>query len=209
MTQEKNDLLLNADELKLLSEVISANNDGDSNALEYGINCSAKGEAVLSQIGKANTLELSASYGNHLLVFPVLIENNDFSNLKMTLKPPEIFETGDTLRSWRLTTHKEKVYFINKSGDQLNFQIEDLSASGISFLIDPKTKVEFPSVLDNAFLLLPNQQKLSLSGLKISRIDDKRVAYSLGKEVDQAVLTSLYEYLFECHLKKYPDAFPN
>ena len=208
MTREKNDLLLNADELKLLSEVISVNNDGDSNALEYGVNCSAKGEAVLSQLGRANTLQLSASYGNHRLVFPVQIENNDFSNLKMTLKPPEIFETGDTLRSWRLTTNEEKVYFVNESGDQLNFQIEDLSASGISFLIDPKTKIDFPSVLNDAFLLLPNQQKLSLSGLEISRIDDKRVAYSLGKKVDQAVLTSLYEYLFECHLKKYPESHP-
>lgn len=209
MVRKKNNLLLNTDELEFLSEIISADNDSDSSTLEYNLNSSVKGISLLSQLACANKLQLSAIYGNHQIIFPIEIKNGDFSSLKMALKPPEIFEIGDIIRSWRLTTNDKKVYLVNKAGDELHFKIENLSASGISFVVDPKTQNEFPTVLSDAFLVLPNHQKLALSGLKLSRVDEKRVAYSLGKKIDEAVLASLYEYLFECHIKQYPQAHAN
>lgn len=206
MIQKEDDFLLNTDELKLLSEIISPNNDIEQSELEYSINSSEKGISLLSKLGFGKKMQLSTDYKNHHIVFPVQIENGDFSSLKMTLKPPKIFEIGNTLRSWRLATNDKKIYLVNKAGEQLHFQIEDLSASGISFVVDPKTKTKFPKVLNDTFLLLPNHQKIALSGLKISRVNEKIVAYSLDKKFDETVLASLYKYLFECHLEQYPEA---
>lgn len=209
MVQKNDDLLLNKDELELLSEVLMAGEENDLKTLEYNVTSSLKGESVLFKLGTANTLQLIADYGNHRLIFPVQIGNGDFANLKMTLKPPEIFEIGDKRRAWRLAASNKKIYLVNKAGDELHFQIEDLSASGISFLIDPDSQTEFPTVLEDAFLKLPNRERLAISGLHLSRKDEKIVAYSLGKEIDQSVLASLYEYLFECHVEQFPEAHKN
>lgn len=206
MVHKKDGVLLDNDELELLSEIMLPAQDVDSQLLEYNVNSSLKGESLLFKLGSANELKLMAEYGNHRLVFPVQIGNGDFANLKMTLKPPEIYEIGDIRRAWRLTANNKQIYLVNKAGDELQFQVEDLSASGISFLIDPNSEEEFPEVLDDAFLQLPNREKLPVSGLHITRMDDKIAAYSLGKEVDQAVLAALYEYLFECHVEQFPEA---
>jgi hypothetical protein len=203
-------VLLNADELAFLSELLSCDHDEliDSNKLVYNITGSAVGESVLTQMSCVGGLQLVANDGNHQLVFPVQIEPDDFKHLKMVLKPPEIFEIGIHPRAWRFLVNNKNIYLahINEAGNESYFQIEDLSASGVSFLIEEHTDAEFPTVFNDVFLQLPNHQKLAVSGLQICRIDKKTVAYTFPKTANEATLNSLYEYLFECHVKQYPEA---
>lgn len=209
MSTKTNNLFLEKDEIDLLSEIMLTQDDKAEKELAFSLHSSPKGETLLSQLGEANTLQLSAQYNNHHIVFPVNIEVGDFSELKMTLKAPEIFEVGKTRRAWRLTTNDKKAYLVNNHGEEQRFQIEDLSASGISFLIDPNIQTEFPEVLDDVFIQLPNHKKLAISGLQISRVDERVVAYSMGDNVDQGALNTLYEYLFECHTEQFPEAHIN
>ena len=209
MSTKNSNLFLEKDEIDLLSEIMLTHDDDETKELDFSLYSSAKGETLLSQLGQANTLQLSAQYDNHHIVFPVQINTGDFSELKMTLRAPEIFETGKTRRAWRLTTNDKKAYLVNKHGKQQRFQIEDLSATGISFLVDPNIQSEFPEVLDDVFIQLPNRKKVAISGLQISRVDERVVAYSIGEGVDQRALDSLYEYLFECHVEEFPEAHIN
>ena len=209
MSIKTSNLFLEKDEIDLLSEIMRSQDDKEAKDLEFSLHSSPKGETLLSQLGKANMLQLSAQYENHHIVFPVQIDSGDFSQLKMTLKAPEIFEVGKTRRAWRLTTNDKKAYLVNKHGEQQRFQIEDLSASGISFLVDPNIHTEFPDVLDDVFIQLPNREKLAISGLEISRVDERVVAYSIGDKIEQSTLDSLYEYLFECHAEQFPEAHIN
>lgn len=197
--------LLNTDELELLSELMSQDDAADSKKLEYNLSSSAKGESLLIELGRARELKLSAKYGNHLIVFPVQITADDFASLQMILKAPKIFEAGNELRSWRFITRNKNIYLANEDEDALHFQINDLSASGISLLIGDRAQAEFPAVLNHAFLCLPNGERLAIPGLQLSRIDEKTVAYSLAETTDEAVLASLCEYLFECHAQQYPE----
>ena len=206
MDLKKKPSLLNSDELELLSELMSQDDAADPKKLEYNLSSSVKGESLLIELGCAGELKLSANYGNHHLVFPVQIKTDDFASLRMILKAPEIFEAGNELRSWRFITRNKNIYLANEDEDALHFQINDLSASGISLLIGEHAQTEFPAVLNNAFLCLPHREKLAIPGLQISRIDEKTVAYSLAETTDEAVLASLCEYLFECHAQQYPEA---
>ena len=97
---------------------------------------------------------------------------------------------------------------VNEQGEDLHYQIKDLSASGISLLIDDE-EVDFPEQLHNIYLQLPNRDRLAISGSQIRRIDNKMVAYSLGKSTDDTVLAALAEYLFECHAEQHPEAHAN
>lgn len=205
MALKINHSLLNTDELELLSELLTQDDGTDSKKLEYNLSSSVEGESLLFELGCAGELELSANYGNHHFVFPVQINAGDFASLRMILKPPKIFETGNKLRSWRFIAKNQNIYLVNEDGDKSYFQINDLSASGISLLIGEHAQTEFPAVLDNVFLRLPNRKKLAISRLQISRIDEKTVAYTLAETTDETVLASLCEYLFECHVKLYPE----
>ncbi|WP_435234712.1 hypothetical protein ACR30L_13200 [Psychromonas sp. PT13] len=209
MSTKNSNLFLEKDEIDLLSEIMLTHDDDNTKELDFSLHSSAKGETLLSQLGQANTLQLSAQYDNHHIVFPVHIHTGDFSELKMTLRAPEIFETGKTRRAWRLTTNDKKAYLVNKHGEQQRFQIEDLSATGISFLVDPNIQSEFPEVLDDVFIQLPNGKQLAISGLQISRVDERVVAYSISERIDKSALDSLYEYLFECHAEEFPEAHIN
>lgn len=210
MPKDINELIVNDDEFKLLSEMILDIEDADNDPknVEFDITGSHGKDALLFQLGLADDLQLIANYGSHHLVFPVQIKMGDFTNFSMTLNSPKIFETGNKLRSWRFPTDKT-ISLVNESGEELNYQIKDLSVSGISLLIDDEAKIEFPKQLCNIYLQLPNRERLAISGSQIRRIDSKTVAYSLGKSTDDTVLASLAEYLFECHAQQHPEAHTN
>ncbi|MFT6986263.1 MAG: hypothetical protein ACJAT7_002093 [Psychromonas sp.] len=202
MTNKMKALLLDKDELEFLSKLLLHDEGTDSKKLEYNLSSSFEGESLLFQLACDHDLQLVANYGNHHIVFPVQIETGDFANLKMTLKAAEIFEIGSKLRSWRLIPNNKNIHLINEAGEESQFQIKDVSASGISFLMGDFTQADFPAVLDNVFLLLPNRKRLAISGLQISRVDEEVVAYSLST-TDEGVLAALHEYLFECHTQQY------
>ncbi|WP_022941330.1 PilZ domain-containing protein [Psychromonas hadalis] len=210
MTEKNKDLLVNDDEFKLLSEMIMdiEDSENESKSLEYEITGANGKDVLLFQLGLADDLQLVANYGNHHLVFPVQMKMGDFANFSMSLKSPKIFETGEKLRSWRLPANKT-MRLVNELGEDLHYQIKDLSASGISLLIDDEKETEFPEQLHNIYLQLPNRERLAISGSKIRRIDNKTVAYSLGKSTDDTVLAALAEYLFECHAEQHPEAHAN
>jgi c-di-GMP-binding flagellar brake protein YcgR len=134
----------------------------------------------------------------------VQLNKGDFANFSVILKSPKIFEQGAYLRSWRLLANKN-IYLLNEQGETLNYQIKDISASGISLLINDENKDNFPEKLNNIYLQLPNNERLAISATKIRRVDDKTVAYLLKSTIDDRVLTLLVEYLFECHAEKYPE----
>lgn len=205
MVKKMKVLPLDKDEREFLSTLFLRDETTDCKKLKYNISSSDEGESLLSQLACAHDMQLVAKYGNHHIVFPVQIETGDFANFQMTLKAAEIFEIGSKLRSWRLIPNKQNIHLVNEAGEVLKFQIKDVSASGISFLMEDYAQAEFPAVLDNVFLLLPNRKKLAISGLQVSRLDDQTIAYSLST-TDDAVLAVLYEYLFECHTQQYPDA---
>jgi hypothetical protein len=210
MSEDIKELIVNEEEFKLLSEMILDIDEpeSDSKNLEYDITGTEGKDALLFQLGLADDLQLIANYGNHHLVFPVQMKMGDFANFTMSLNSPKIFETGDQLRSWRLPVDKT-ISLVNEQGEELNYQIKDLSASGISLLVVDEEDAEFPEQLQNIYLQLPNRERLAISGSQIRRIDNKTVAYSLGKSTDDTVLTALAEYLFECHAEQHPEAHAN
>lgn len=210
MSENAKELVVNDEEFKLLSEMIMDIEDSDNGnkTLEYNISGSNGKDALLFQLGLADDLQLVANYGNHHLVFPVQMNIGDFANFSMSLKSPKIFETGDQLRSWRVPAD-EKISLVNEQGEELHYQIKDLSASGISLLIDDEEGLDFPEQLHNIYLQLPNRERLAISGSQIRRVDHKTVAYSLGKSTDDTVLAALAEYLFECHAEQHPEAHAN
>ncbi len=211
MTEDEvKEIVVNDDEFKLLSEMIMdiEESEDDKKNLEYDITGSNGKDALLFQLGLADDLQLVANYGNHHLVFPVQMKMGDFANFSMSLKSPKIFETGEQLRSWRLPADKT-ISLVNEQGNELHYQIKDISASGISLLIDDEEEAEFPELLHNIYLKLPNRERLAISGSQIRRVDNKTVAYSLGKSTDDTVLAALADYLFECHAEQHPDAHAN
>lgn len=201
----KQDLLIDADEFKFLSEILNEVEDNDSHNLEYGINSFRGGDELLLQLGAAQNLQLVANYEKYHLIFPLKIKKGDFTNFNLQFNSPEIFERGDKLRSWRLPADK-RMRLVNEAGEESDFQLKDISASGISILLDDHNHTKFPEELNNMYLLLPDRERLAISGAYISRIDDKAIAYSLGNETDELVFSSLSEYLYECHTQLYPDA---
>lgn len=207
MVEEKNKSLINDDEFQFLSE-LNANTeepDGSEKKLEYDISSTNSQDGLLFQLAVADGLQLVANYENHHLVFPVQMKVGDFSNFSMSIKSPKIFENGEQLRSWRLLADKT-ISLVNEQGKALHYQVKDLSASGISLLIDNKEGGDFPELLNNIYLQLPNRKRLAISGAQIRRVDNKTVAYSLGESNDDSSLAALTEYLFECHADQYPEA---
>ncbi|GLS89206.1 hypothetical protein GCM10007916_02730 [Psychromonas marina] len=199
--------IINDDEFKLLSELNLDNKESDDKKdLDYYISAENGKGTLLSQLGVADSLQLVANYGKHRLVFPVQINSGDFSDFRMTFKAPKIFENGEHLRSWRLIADKT-ISLVDDHGEALHYKIKDLSASGISISIDTQDEGEFPELLNHIYLQLPNRERLDISGAKIHRVDNKTVAYLLTNKVDDTLLTTLTEYLFECHLAQYPDAY--
>ena len=205
MTDKNNSALVNSEEFELLSELMMDIDETENKEVEFDIGSRGGKDTLLFQLGLADDLQLVANYGNHHLVFPVQMKMGDFSNFSMSLKSPKIYETGEHLRSWRLDADSAMM-LVNDDGEKLNYQIKDISASGISLLIDDIEDGEFPDELNNIYLQLPDRDKLLISGSKIRRVDANSVAYSLGDSTDDEVLASLAEYLFERHAEKYPDA---
>ena len=199
------DVLVNNEEFELLSEMLMETELVESKGLKYDVSGRNGKDALLFQLGLADDLQLVANYGDHHLIFPVQMEMGDFANFSMNLKSPKIYEAGDKLRSWRLPAD-QTMKIVNEKGEELHYRIKDLSASGISLLIDDHENEAFPKELHNIYLQLPNRERLAISGSKIRRIDEKTVAYSLGKSTDDEVLASLAEYLFECHAEQHPEA---
>ncbi|RBW46390.1 hypothetical protein DS885_08520 [Psychromonas sp. B3M02] len=199
------ELLINDQELDLLSEMLAETEKAENKELVYDITGKTGEEALLFQLGLADDLQLVANYGNHHLVFPVQMQMGDFNNFSMSLKSPKIFETGDQLRAWRLSNNTA-MSIVNEEGDVLPYRVKDLSASGISLLIDDPENETLPKDLNNIYLQLPDQERLAISGSQIRRIDKHTVAYSLGKEGDDSTLSSLTEYLFKCHAEQHPEA---
>ncbi|MDA7746213.1 PilZ domain-containing protein [Psychromonas sp.] len=208
MADSHKEFLVNEDEFELLSEMLMETEIMDDKALKYDISGRGGKDTLLFQLGLADDLQLVANYGDHHLVFPVQMEMGDFANFSMNLKSPKIYETGEKLRSWRLPADKT-MRIVNEDGEELHYQIKDLSASGISLLIADDENKAFPEKLHNIYLQLPNRERLAISGSQIRRIDDQTVAYSLGKSTDDEVLASLAEYLFECHAEQHPEAHAN
>ena len=208
MAKLHEELLINDQELDLLSEMLAETEKAENKELVYDISGKSGHEALLFQLGLADDLQLVANYGNHHLVFPVQMQMGDFSNFSMSLKSPKIFETGDQLRAWRLSNNTA-MSIVNEKGEALPYRVKDLSASGISLLIDDPECETLPKELNNIYLQLPDQERLAISGSQIRRIDQHTVAYSLGKEGDDNMLSSLTEYLFKCHAEQHPEAHIN
>ncbi|MDN2662394.1 PilZ domain-containing protein [Psychromonas sp. 14N.309.X.WAT.B.A12] len=208
MAKLHEELLINDQELDLLSEMLAETEKAENKELVYDISGKSGQESLLFQLGLADDLQLVANYGNHHLVFPVQMQMGDFSNFSMSLKSPKIFETGDQLRSWRLSNNTA-MSIVNEKGEVLPYRVKDLSASGISLLIDDPESETLPKELSNIYLQLPDQERLAISGSQIRRIDQHTVAYSLGKEGDDNMLSSLTEYLFKCHAEQHPEAHIN
>ncbi|WP_028864766.1 hypothetical protein [Psychromonas aquimarina] len=204
MTHVHKDLLMTDDELKFFSELIVDIEDSGAKKPEYNISSSYGQDALLMQLGLADDLHLTANYGNHHLVFPVQMKMDSFANFSMYLESPAIFETGERLRSWRLSADRE-LCLVNEAGEELHYQVNNLSASGISLFFDETEAVNFPEELHDTYLQLPDRQRLSISGSKISRIDDKSIAYSLAKNTDEGFSSVLTEYLCACHAQRYPE----
>lgn len=202
MIRTSNNVLINDDEYALLSEMLLDANDVNDKEIQYDISEQSGKNNLLFQLVLANDLQLIANYENHHLVFPVKIKKGDFANFSLTVNPPNIFETGKKLRSWRLPAN-QKMSIVNGNGETLPYRIKDLSASGISLSIDEHPNVAFPITLDDTYLQLPNRDRLALSGSKIRRIDAQTMAYSIGELADDVVSAHLTEYLFECHEKQY------
>jgi len=208
MAKLHEELLINDQELDLLSEMLAETEKAENKELVYDISGKSGQESLLFQLGLADDLQLVANYGNHHLVFPVQMQMGDFSNFSMSLKSPKIFETGDQLRAWRLSNNTA-MSIVNEKGEVLPYRVKDLSASGISLLIDDPECETLPKELNNIYLQLPDQERLAISGSQIRRIDQHTVAYSLGKEGDDNMLSSLTEYLFKCHAEQHPEAHIN
>ena len=208
MAKSDKELLINNQEFELLSEMLLDTDISENKELNYDISSRSGKDALLFQLGLADDLQLVANYGSHHLIFPVQMKMGDFANFSMTLKSPKIYETGDKLRSWRLSADKT-MRIVNEDGEVLPYRVKDLSASGISLLIDDPENESLPEVLNNLYLQLPDRERLAISGSRIRRIDSYTVAYSLGEDSDDEVLASLTEYLFECHAEQHPDAHIN
>lgn len=208
MAKSDKELLINNQEFELLSEMLLDTDISENKELNYDISSRSGKDALLFQLGLADDLQLVANYGSHHLIFPVQMKMGDFANFSMTLKSPKIYETGDKLRSWRLSADKT-MRIVNEDGEVLPYRVKDLSASGISLLIDDPENESLPEVLSNLYLQLPDRERLAISGSRIRRIDSYTVAYSLGEDSDDEVLASLTEYLFECHAEQHPDAHIN
>ena len=202
MHGSSNNVLINEDEYALLSEMLLDTDPINDKEVKYDISEQSGKDNLLFQLILANDLQLIANYENHHLVFPVQIKRGDFSNFSLSVKPPNIFETGKKLRSWRLPANR-KMSIVNNKGEKLPYRIKDLSASGISLSIDKESKQAFPVTLHNTYLQLPDRKRLPLFGSKTRQIDNQTMAYSLDESKSDDMSACLTEYLFECHEKQY------
>ena len=205
MAKLHKELLANDQEFELLSEMLLETEIMDGKEHKYDISCQSGTEGLLFQLGLADELQLVANYGDHHLVFPVQMEMGDFSNFSMAIKSPKIYEIGKKLRSWRLSADKT-MSIVNEAGEILPYRVKDISTSGISLLIEENENTTLPKVLNNLYLQLPDRERLAICGSQIRRIDPHTIAYSLGNTTNDEVLTSLTEYLFECHALRHPEA---
>jgi len=201
----KKDVIVSDEELLFISEIITGMEKSKQEPVAYDIGARDGKDALLFQLGLADELQLVANYGNHHLVFPVTMKMGDFGNFSLGIKSPKVYEVGVQMRAWRLTGN-DSMRLVDESGNDVKYKIKDVSASGISLLIDNDLDQDFPDVLTNVYLQLPKHDRLQLSGEKIRRVSDKSVAYSLGGGTDDSVLLALAEYLFEKHSEAYPDA---
>lgn len=210
MNEDTNGGIINDDELKLLSEIIMDDDDSenDTHTVMFDISGSESKDILLDRLRLADALQITADYGNHRLVFPVKMNKGDFNNFSMVVQSPKIFEKGDQLHPWKLRSWRmlpdKSICLVNQQGEVLKYQIRDLSVSGLCLLIDDEDQIDFPERLDHIYLQLPNYERLAISATQARRIDKKTVAYSLGGSTDEAVLASLSEYLFSCHVKQHP-----
>ena len=202
---DNNDQLINVDEFELLSELMMEIDETENQEVEFDIGGRNGKDALLFQLGVADDLQLVANYGSHHLVFPLQMKMGDFANFSIALKSPKIYEMGTNLRSWRLDADSTMM-LVNDEGGKLNYKIKDISASGISLLIEDEENSDFPEELNNIYLQLPGREKLLISASKIRRVSAQNVAYSFGDSTDDEVLASLAEYLFERHAEQYPEA---
>lgn len=212
LSQKNNDPCVSAEEFELLSELVldmpaseSKSVSEKSSGVEFDIGGRSGKDALLFQLGLADDLQLIANYGRHHLVFPVQMKMGDFANFSLSLKSPKVFEKGEHLRAWRLDADNTMA-LVNDTGKELNYKIKDISASGLSVVIEDSLHFEFPEELNNIYLQLPNREKLLISASKIRRLDEKSVAYSFGDGTDDEVLSLIAEYLFERHAEKHPEA---
>jgi len=205
MSGDKSDVVITAEEFDLLSE-IGERVDEKTHRLTFDIGATNGKDDLLFQLREADGLQLVANYGAHRLVFPVNLNEGDFANFRMSFNPPSIYEHGEKLRSWRLLADKT-ISLVNEQGDVLQYQVRDLSTSGISILIDAQEERAFPDLLNHIYLKLPNRERLAITGSQIRRIDNKTVAYLFGDSSNDALLTGLTEYLFERHLAQYPEVY--
>ena len=150
MRGSSNNVLINEDEYALLSEMLLDTDPINDKEVKYDISEQSGKDNLLFQLILANDLQLIANYENHHLVFPVQIKRGDFSNFSLSVKPPNIFETGKKLRSWRLPANR-KMSIVNQKGEKLPYRIKDLSASGISLSIDKESEQHFPVTLHNTY----------------------------------------------------------
>lgn len=209
MNSKENEPLINDEEFQLLAQ-ITGGGDGlqvPQKDTTFDVSSRTEEDGLLMQLGGADALKLVADYGNHRLVFPVQVNMGDFNNFGVTLAAPKIFEKGSSLRAWRLLNDK-CLCLVDKKGQQLNYQIKDLSTSGISLLMQGQNEVDFPLQLNDICLQLPNHTRLPISATQARRIDGNTVAYSLTGSTDAQVLAELAQYLFTCHAELHPDAYP-
>lgn len=190
--------LLDADELALLGEVLLAPAEAEA---PIPLNLPF-GQLLLPLMERADGLLLVASYGHHLLRFPVRLQRDEFGRPALAIDAPEILETGPTLRDWRLQP-LAPLRLLDHNGNEIRLRIHDLSVSGLALEFEDPQAI--PEQLSLQLELPECGTRLPLAAARVRHLDPQRVAYRL-LAADDALSERLRWFLFHQHRALHGDA---
>ncbi|GAA5215330.1 PilZ domain-containing protein [Corallincola platygyrae] len=195
--------ILEAEELRFLNEVMfSRLPEGIQVQPSFTLSGDPEHSDMLGKLGSAASLQMVAQFKNHRLVFPLQLFQDEFKRLTMELKAPHIYETGPTMRQWRMQPQLP-LRLLNPCGREAELQVHDISLSGFSVTL-PESDGPAPERLELQLELPECGSRLPLSGSKVRRIDPKTVAYHLvfdEPDLEQA----LGRFLYDQHKRMHPE----
>ncbi|TAA46854.1 PilZ domain-containing protein [Corallincola spongiicola] len=203
MSQMSESSILESEELSFLNEVMfSRLPEGNQVQPSFTLDGDQEHSEMLGRLGQAASMQMVAQFKNRRLIFPLQLFQDEFNRLTMELQAPQIFETGPTMRQWRMQPQLP-LRLLEACGKEAELKVHDISLSGFSVTL-PEHEGPAPEKLELQLELPECGSLLPLSGAKVRRIDQQTVAYNLlfdEPDLEQA----LGRFLFEQHKQQHPE----
>lgn len=194
----ENNNILSDDELEMLKSLFNSKKYSSIEAVHGLILHDLK---LLSLLHKASNLSLEATIKHHHIRFAVDIINDEEQEFVIPrLSVPEIYEKIPDRQLWRLD-HPENLSLLNKDGEPLSFDIQNISSNGLLIQESKKTLelgAPFIGVLSGSHVQIALKGVVVRNKIKKNRWQEWAVRLTLPPDAR----STLQKYIFQQHQKK-------